>query len=141
MTVSNSLTRQSQLLYLVEPVLELMNAGVLKQALLEAFRSQEPALVDIEEAFHALTARRHDAQALRRFFASWSKTNNSAASVSGLANRITLLARSAEEGAQVQRLHHKVQQSAADHGRGPWGAGQYPAFGAVLQHGHAAVWR
>ncbi|WP_225920196.1 hypothetical protein [Pseudomonas vanderleydeniana] len=103
--MSNSLTRQSQLLYLVEPVLELMNAGVLKQALLEAFRSQEPALVDIEEAFHALTARRHDAQALRRFFASWSKTNNSAASVSGLANRITLLARSAEEGAQVQRLH------------------------------------
>nr|WP_232000519.1 hypothetical protein [Pseudomonas asplenii] len=103
--MSTSLTRQSQLLYVVEPVLELMHAGVLQQALLDAFRSHEAALVDIEGAFHALTARRHDAQALRGFFASWSKTNNSAASVSGLANRITLLARSEQDSAAAQRLY------------------------------------
>ncbi|KIH84142.1 hypothetical protein [Pseudomonas batumici] len=105
MTVSNPLTQQSQLLNVVEPVLQLMHAGVLKQALVDAFSSHEAALVDIEGAFHALTARRHGAQQLRKFFASWSKTNNSAASVSGLANRITLLARSEQNGAAAQRLY------------------------------------
>ncbi len=107
MTVSNPLAQQSQLLKVVEPVLQLMQAGVLKQALTDAFRSQEAALVEIEEAFQALTARAHGAAPLRRFFASWSKTNNSAASVSGLANRITLLARS-EQGSEAARRLYQV---------------------------------
>ncbi|KAF2410268.1 hypothetical protein SAMN04490179_2094 [Pseudomonas antarctica] len=105
MTVSNLLTLQSQLLNVIEPVLELMPAGVLKQALVDAFRSQESELLDIESTFQTLTSRRHAAPQLRKFFGSWSKTNNSAASVSGLANRITLLARSEQWGEAAQRLY------------------------------------
>lgn len=105
MTVSNLLTLQSQLLTVIEPVLEEMPAGVLKQALVDAFRSQESELLDIEGSFQALTVRRHAAPQLRKFFGSWSRTNNSAASVSGLASRITLLARSEEGGDTAQRLY------------------------------------
>jgi hypothetical protein len=105
MTVSNLQTLQSGLLNVIEPVLHLMPAGVLKQALVDAFRSQEAALVDIEGSFQTLTSRRHGAPQLRKFFGSWSKTNNSAASVSGLANRITLLTRSEQWGEAAQRLY------------------------------------
>ncbi|MGN4048090.1 hypothetical protein [Pseudomonas sp. SM4] len=105
MTVSNLQTLQSQLLNVIEPVLEDMPEGVLKQALVATFRSEEAALLDIEASFQLLTSRRHDAVPLRTFFGSWSKTNNSAASVSGLANRITLLARSEQGGEAAQRLH------------------------------------
>jgi len=98
--MNNVLTRQSQLLKIVEPVLNDMPASVLKHALFEAFWSEEGALVDIENAFEKLTSRRHEPAVLRKFFASWSKTNNSATSVSGLANRITLLARS-EQGSEA----------------------------------------
>lgn len=105
MTVSNLPTVHSQLLSVIEPVLQEMPAGVLKQALWDEFRNQEAALVDIEEAFQVLTSRRHDAAALRKFFASWSKTNNSAASVSGLANRLTLLARSEQGSAAAQQIY------------------------------------
>lgn len=105
MTVSNTPTLQSQLLNVIEPVLEQMPDGVLKQALKDAFRSQESELLDVEATFQALTSRRHAAPQLRKFFGSWSKTNNSAASVSGLANRITLLARSEPEGEAAQRLY------------------------------------
>lgn len=105
MTVSNLPTVQSQLLGVIEPVLHEMPAGVLKQALLDEFHNQEAALVDIEEAFRVLTSRRHEAARLRTFFGSWSKTNNSAASVSGLANRLTLLARSVPGSEEAQRIY------------------------------------
>ncbi|MCP1475908.1 hypothetical protein ABIA54_005243 [Pseudomonas sp. EB276 TE3739] len=105
MTVSNLLTLQSPLLSVIEPVLDDMPAGVLKQALVEAFRSQEAALHDIERSFQSLTSRHHRAAPLRTFFGSWSKTNNSAASVSGLASRITLLARSEQHSDAADRLY------------------------------------
>ncbi len=79
--MSNVLTRQSQLLKIVEPVLNDMPASVLKHALFEAFWNEEGALVDIENAFETLTSRRHPPAALRKFFASWSKTNNSTSTV------------------------------------------------------------
>ena len=97
--MTNTVIKRSQLLKLIEPVLNDMPAGALRHALFEAFWAQEDALVDIEDAFARLTSRRHSPAVLRKFFASWSKTNNSAASVSGLANRITLLARSDEGSA------------------------------------------
>ncbi|WP_343045153.1 hypothetical protein [Pseudomonas atagonensis] len=103
--MSNLLTLQSQLLSVIEPVLDEMPAGVLKQALVDAFRSQETELLDIEQSFQTLTARHHGAAQLRTFFGSWSKTNNSAASVSGLASRITLLARSEQGGAAADQLY------------------------------------
>ncbi|RON57909.1 hypothetical protein [Pseudomonas frederiksbergensis] len=103
--MSNVLTRHSQLLKIVEPVLNDMPASVLKHALFEAFWQEEEALVDIENAFEQLTSRRHPPVALRKFFASWSKTNNSATSVSGLANRITLLARSEAGSEAAEQLY------------------------------------
>ncbi|CAM3519705.1 hypothetical protein BZK31_28155 [Pseudomonas floridensis] len=98
--MSDVLAQQSQLLKIIEPVLNDMPAGVLKHALFETFWEQQEALLSIEESFEQLTSRRHSPVVLRKFFASWSKTNNSAASVSGLANRLTLLARS-EQGFSV----------------------------------------
>ena len=98
--MSNVVAQQSQLLKIIEPVLNDMPASALKHALFEAFWEQEEALASIEEAFTTLTSRRHSPAVLRKFFASWSKTNNSAASVSGLANRLTLMAR-AEPDAEV----------------------------------------
>lgn len=105
--MSNVLTQQSQLLKIVEPVLNDMPASVLKHALFEAFWSEESALVDIENAFEKLTSRHQSPAALRTFFASWSKTNNSATSVSGLANRITLLARS-EQGSEAADMLYRA---------------------------------
>lgn len=105
MTVANPLALQSQLLSVIEPVLEDMPAGVLHQALVDAFRSQEIELLAIEHAFQSLTSRHHGARSLRVFFASWSKTNNSAASVSGLASRITLLAQSEKHSEAANRLY------------------------------------
>ncbi|CAI8691190.1 MULTISPECIES: hypothetical protein [Burkholderia] len=96
---------QAGLLDIVTPVLHEMESGVLKDALVAAFSAEQGALQDIENAFHRLTERRHPAPALRTFFSSWSRTNNSAASVSGLANRITLLARSDTGSAASKQLH------------------------------------
>ena len=105
MTLSDVLTRHSQLMKIIEPVLNDMPASTLKHALFEAFWTEEQALVDIERAFQQLTSRRQSPQVLRKFFASWSKTNNSAASVSGLANRITLLARSEQGSTTADQLY------------------------------------
>ncbi|EML1599751.1 hypothetical protein [Burkholderia cenocepacia] len=96
---------QAGLLDIVTPVLHEMKGGVLKDALVAAFSAEEETLRDIESAFRRLTERSYPASALRTFFASWSKTNNSAASVSGLANRITLLARSEAGSAASNQLH------------------------------------
>ncbi|MBC3954836.1 MULTISPECIES: hypothetical protein [Pseudomonas] len=105
--MSNVVAQQSQLLKIIEPVLNDMPASALKHALFEAFWEQEEALASIEEAFMTLTSRRHSPAVLRKFFASWSKTNNSAASVSGLANRLTLMAR-AEQDPEVARQIYKA---------------------------------
>ena len=77
----------------ITPVLSEMSPGILRTALLETFTEERASLATIEQAFRTLTSASHPKPALRHFFASWSKTNNSAASVSGLANRMTLLAR------------------------------------------------
>jgi hypothetical protein len=103
--MTDTVIKRSQLLKIVEPVLNDMPASTLRHALFEAFWAQEEALVDIEEAFARLTSRRHSPAVLRKFFASWSKTNNSAASVSGLANRITLLARCDAGSATAAQLY------------------------------------
>lgn len=91
----NSITiTPTNLVDIVCPVLEGMAPGALQRALVDAFDAEADSLARIEHAFNALTSGKPSKEALRVFFASWSKTNNSAASVSGLANRVTLLARS-----------------------------------------------
>lgn len=77
----------------------------LRHALFRAFWDETASLLDIEDAFARVTARRQAVEPLRKFFASWSKTNNSAASVSGLANRLTLLARSEQGSAAADQLY------------------------------------
>jgi hypothetical protein len=79
---------------IVEPVLHEMAGGPLREALLSSFDREGDALQTIEEAFVLLTSRRHDPEDLKRFFQSWSQTNNSAACVAGLGCRITLPVRS-----------------------------------------------
>ncbi|MBA1230508.1 hypothetical protein G7013_12715 [Pseudomonas viridiflava] len=104
--MSNVVAQQSQLLKIIEPVLNDMPASALKHALFEAFWEQEESLMAIEDAFTQLTSRHHSPVVLRKFFASWSKTNNSAASVSGLANRMTLLARAEQDDKVARQLYN-----------------------------------
>lgn len=47
-------------------------------------------LLDIEEGFRRLTSARQEPETLRRFFNSWSQTNNSAMTVCGLSNRLSM---------------------------------------------------
>ncbi len=95
---------------IVHPVLEEMAGGPLKTALLAAFAAEGETLRSIEDCFRALVAKRQEREALRRFFHSWSKTNNSAASVSGLASRMTLAGRRANDEA-VQLALYRVCDS------------------------------
>ena len=103
--MNNVITPHSKLLGVIEPVLNDMPAGTLRHALFRAFWDETASLLDIEDAFARVTARRQAVEPLRKFFASWSKTNNSAASVSGLANRLTLLARSEQGSAAADQLY------------------------------------
>ncbi len=82
----------SALLGVVQPVLAGMRRGALKDALTRSFVEEEESLRTIEGCFVQLTSKRHGIEPLKYFFQSWSQTNNSAASVSGLASRITLAA-------------------------------------------------
>lgn len=97
-------TARSQLNEIVEPVLRAMPKSVLRPSLIAAFTEEQQSLFDVESAFRKLTARRHAPEALRKFFGTWSRTNNSAASVAGLANRITLAARTLSDPAKSRSL-------------------------------------
>ncbi|MFI9240455.1 hypothetical protein [Streptomyces sp. NPDC053079] len=92
------------------PVLNEMPAGPLRTSLSSAFTEEREALRTIEESFVLLTSKPHDPEHLKRFFQSWSQTNNSAASVSGLACRITLKARELPGDAE-QLAHYRVVDS------------------------------
>jgi hypothetical protein len=69
----------------------------LRAALLEAVTAERDAVSAIGASFERFTGRRHPPEIRRTFFASWQKTNNSAMSVEGLANRITDQAESGVE--------------------------------------------
>jgi hypothetical protein len=99
------LTSKATLQDIVHPVLNEMKEGPLKTALVGAFAAEESALAGIEECFSTLIAKRQEPEALRRFFHSWSKTNNSAASVSGLASRMTLNGRRSADAARKEALY------------------------------------
>jgi len=98
-------TSNATLQDIVHPVLSEMAEGPLRGALLSAFAVEASALAAIEECFQALVAKRQEPEALRRFFHSWSKTNNSAASVSGLASRMTLSGRRSADAATREALY------------------------------------
>lgn len=79
------------LLSIILPVLEGMEESHLKQQLLKYFPLQAEHFSTIEDSFILLTSTPHSQHNLKPFFHSWSQTNNSAVTVAGLSNRITML--------------------------------------------------
>ncbi len=77
---------------IIVPVLEQMPLSHLRSQLLPAFSGHSDCFDLIELGFRRLTSRRHAPDVLRQFFQSWSQTNNSAMTVAGISNRLTLLA-------------------------------------------------
>lgn len=76
---------------IVMPVLDEMPVSHLKHELIGAFLRRRHQFAEIEDGFRRLTAHRQDRETLRGFFQSWSQTNNSAMTVAGIGNRMTLL--------------------------------------------------
>ena len=91
---------------IIAPVFAGMPTGHLKQELCQAFTAHKRYFNAIESGFETLTSGRQDPELLRYFFQSWSQTNNSAMTVSGIANRMTLL---------VHRHHAVTDESALLH--------------------------
>lgn len=89
---------------LILPVLQSMPDVYAKKHLLETFSDVHGDFSVIENGFRTLTSREQDPEFLRRFFASWSQTNNSAMTVSGISNRLTLTLHRGEPVGDQQEL-------------------------------------
>jgi hypothetical protein len=81
----------TNLLSIILPVLDGMAESPLKQQLIKYFPMQAENFATIENSFALLTSTAPDPDRLRPFFHSWSQTNNSAVTVAGLSNRMTML--------------------------------------------------
>lgn len=73
------------------PVIETVPDLYIRNGLVRCFSEQSRHFHTIEEGFRALTRQRQDPEVLSGFFHSWSQTNNSAVTVAGIGNRLTLL--------------------------------------------------
>lgn len=76
---------------IITPVIDSVPNVFLRSQLLDCFPRQADFFSDIEQSFHLLTSNAYSQEKLHCFFHSWSMTNNSAMTVSGIANRLTLL--------------------------------------------------
>lgn len=76
---------------IITPVLEGISNTYLQQQLLTNFRKADADFRRIENTFKLLTSGMHETAKLNVFFHSWSMTNNSAMTVAGLSNRLTML--------------------------------------------------
>lgn len=81
----------TSLLSIILPVLDGMEESPLKQQLITYFPLQAERFSSIEKSFNLLTSTPHQQEKLKPFFHSWSQTNNSAVTVAGLSNRMTML--------------------------------------------------
>lgn len=81
----------NNLISIIIPVIQDMEESHLKQQLLHHLPKHEPAFSVIEKSFRELTSQQQDPELLRSFFHSWSQTNNSAMTVAGLSNRLSML--------------------------------------------------
>jgi hypothetical protein len=85
-----------------------MPVSPLRRELCDAFDGQSHWFERIEHSFRELTARKQPTDLLCYFFQSWSQTNNSAMTVAGIGNRMTLLvqrkAAMADQGALFDAL-------------------------------------
>ncbi len=61
----------------------------LRKVLLDTLQTEQDLVSAIDASFRNFTTKKHSLQVRRQFFASWQRTNNTAMSVEGLANRIT----------------------------------------------------
>lgn len=77
---------------IILPVLQSMPDSHLRRELLPNFAMHDLAYQAIEAAFQRLTSGPQPAPVLRRFFQSWSQTNNSAMTVAGISNRLSQIA-------------------------------------------------
>ncbi|POZ61965.1 hypothetical protein [Chromobacterium alticapitis] len=89
---------------IINPVLADMPSSHLKQELLNAFGSRGDRFSAIEAGFRCFASGNHSPAVLRRFFHSWSQTNNSAMTVAGISNRLTLLVHTGREIADQNAL-------------------------------------
>lgn len=89
---------------IIMPVLRDLPASHLKRELLQAFERHGSHFDAIESGFARLTSRRQSPETLRRFFQSWSQTNNSAMTVAGISNRLTLLVHTGQPVADREAL-------------------------------------
>jgi hypothetical protein len=81
----------SNLSSIILPVINDMEESHLKTQLLKHLPKHENEFSKIEKSFKELTSKSQDNERLKRFFHSWSQTNNSAMTVAGISNRITML--------------------------------------------------
>jgi hypothetical protein len=78
---------------IIGPVLERMPSSHLKLELINGFTAHGHSFLAIENGFRQLAEGHHAHETLRSFFHSWSQTNNSAMTVVGIGNRMTLMVR------------------------------------------------
>ncbi|QBR02135.1 hypothetical protein [Paraburkholderia pallida] len=100
---SSSMTG-SKLYDLAMPVFDSLENQELRATLIEVFSENIESLKNIEQVFVELTSQAHSKDALRSFFNGWTAANASIASVSGLANRVTLEARRQDTPGAAQQL-------------------------------------
>jgi hypothetical protein len=81
----------SNLISIILPVIDQMESSHIKEQLLTYFPLQGKQFSIIEDSFSALTATKQKQETINSFFHSWSQTNNSAVTVAGLSNRLTML--------------------------------------------------
>ena len=79
------------LISIILPVIEQVKDAHIKNQLLAYFPLQKDKFSSIEDSFTYLTEKKQDKEILNLFFKSWSQTNNSAVTVAGLSNRMTML--------------------------------------------------
>jgi hypothetical protein len=83
-----------RLLHEMEDAFSQLEHAPLREVLIESIAAERESVQAIARSFADFTAKKHSLAIRQTFFASWQKTNNSAMSVEGLANRITDLAES-----------------------------------------------
>ncbi|WP_299104958.1 hypothetical protein [uncultured Tenacibaculum sp.] len=79
------------LISIISPVIDQMENSHLKTQLQTYFPQQEEQFSVIEESFREFTSQKQSKEILNTFFKSWSQTNNSAMTVAGLSNRMTMI--------------------------------------------------
>ena len=81
----------NDLISIILPVIDQMEESHIKSQLLTYFPQQKDQFSTIENSFRSLTSRKQEQATLNSFFKSWSQTNNSAVTVAGLSNRMTMI--------------------------------------------------